>query len=258
MNDPLVTVVTPTLDCAATIGRCLQSVQEQNLGAHEHLVVDGSSTDGTLERLRAQQRRDPRLQLIVESDQGIYDAMNKGVARARGEWIYFLGGDDALRGPEVLRIALAPEHTRNADVVYGDVRCVPSGVRYAGSFTPVALLARNICHQAIFLRRRLVERLGGFDVRYCAFADWAFNMRWMSDRRVRRRWIDLVVADYDERGFSREAHDAVFEAERPSLERQHFSRLARLCHRHRDSFWSAPLARLAYGHSRRARAPTVR
>jgi glycosyltransferase involved in cell wall biosynthesis len=96
----LVSVITVVRNGAATISRTLESVREQQQVSVEHIIIDGASSDGTVEIIKTYQR--DRLRWISERDQGIYDAMNKGVSLAQGEWILFLGADDALADPTVL------------------------------------------------------------------------------------------------------------------------------------------------------------
>jgi glycosyltransferase involved in cell wall biosynthesis len=194
------TIVTPTLDVEAVVDRALRSVRDQSFaagGGLEHLVLDGGSRDGTLDVVR----RHPHVLWVSAPDRGVFDAMNEGIARARGEWIHFLGADDALHAPDVLE-RIAPELEAPWDVVYGDVVGPRFEGRYDGPFDAEKLLRRNICHQAIFFRRRLFERLGGFDLRYPANADWEHNLRWFFDPDTRSKWVDLVVADFGADGLS--------------------------------------------------------
>jgi glycosyltransferase involved in cell wall biosynthesis len=193
------TIITPVLNGEAVIERAIRSVRRQRRPSEdwEHLVVDGGSRDRTLQILR----RHPHLRWTSELDRGVFDAMNKGIARARGEWIYFLGADDVLHSPRVLERVL-PELVEPWDVVYGDVVGPRFAGRYDGPFDGRRLLRRNICHQALFLRRRLFERLGGFDLRYPVNADWEHNLRWFFDPATRARYLDLVVADFADGGLS--------------------------------------------------------
>lgn len=98
---PLVSIVTVTMNCAATIERTLESVREIKTPAVEYIVIDGNSTDGTLETLR----RFPDVVdvLVSEPDSGVYNAMNKGATRASGRYVLFLNGDDCLRSDGFVR-----------------------------------------------------------------------------------------------------------------------------------------------------------
>ncbi|MCZ7592848.1 MAG: glycosyltransferase [Kiritimatiellae bacterium] len=100
---PLISIITVTRNAARDLPGCLDSVAAQTDVPYEHWVVDGGSTDGTLELLAS--RNDPRIRWISEPDRGIYDAMNKAVRLARGQWIYFLGSDDRMRADALRSMA---------------------------------------------------------------------------------------------------------------------------------------------------------
>jgi hypothetical protein len=126
--------------------------------------------------------------------------------RARGEWIYFLGSDDELRDGGVLEAMIqacdAPDH----DVVYGNVRVVgdanwaKNGDIYDGPFSLEKLLRKNICHQAIFYRARLLRNIGEFKVNYGICADWDMNLR--SWAKTKFKYVDVVVANFRAGGIS--------------------------------------------------------
>jgi hypothetical protein len=194
-TDTVLTVITPTRNAQETLERCLRSVSNQDFVNWEHWILDALSSDRTVEIAQRAAARDPRVRVISEQDEGIYDAMNKGIHLARGEWVYFLGADDELFDAEVLAKMLI-EQNADCDVLYGNVLRVPRQDIYDGPFDLGKLLTRNICHQAIFYRRELFERLGGFDLRFPILADWEFNLRCMLDPTVRFRHVDEVVARF--------------------------------------------------------------
>lgn len=188
-------VITPTRNAQETLERCLCSVSHQNFASWEHWILDAVSSDRTVEIAQQAATRDARVRVISEPDEGIYDAMNKGIHLARGEWVYFLGADDELFDAEVLARMLTQQNA-DCDVLYGNVLRVPRQDVYDGPFDLGKLLTRNICHQAIFYRRELFHRLGGFDLRFPVLADWEFNLRCMLDQAVRFRHVDEVVARF--------------------------------------------------------------
>jgi glycosyltransferase involved in cell wall biosynthesis len=159
------------------------------------VVVDGASTDGTVEMLRA--RNDPRLQWISEPDAGIYDAMAKAVRRAAGRWIVFLGADDRLR-PGALREMAGHLHEANT-LYYGDVWMTEKKIRYAGRFPAWKLALKNICQQAIFYPRSVFEA-HAFEEQYAIQADWVLNMACRRDPRFRMEYVPMVVADFNDAG----------------------------------------------------------
>jgi glycosyltransferase involved in cell wall biosynthesis len=184
----------------------------------EILVIDGGSTDGTPDMLRA---HGDRLRWISEPDNGVYDAMNKGVARARGRWLLFLGAGDRLRPGVLARVA--PRLPRNTlAFVYGNALMHDKGVVWDGPWTPEKFRTRNICHQAIFYGRAVFSLLGKYDTRFRVLADYEMNMRCFAEKRVRKIFIDEVISDYEGGGFSAVDRDEVFYEARPALLQKHF------------------------------------
>jgi glycosyltransferase involved in cell wall biosynthesis len=171
---PTFSVIVATRNPGECLRTALASVWAQRDADCELIVVDGGSTDGTLPWLESQRTRISTL--ITEPDRGVYDAMNKGVARARGEWVYFLGADDRLVDEHVLTRVAACSEANSADVIAGEARYT-DGRRYR--FEPAAPhVARNfIHHQAAFYRRGVFVRYGGFDASLAIAADYEFNLR---------------------------------------------------------------------------------
>jgi glycosyltransferase involved in cell wall biosynthesis len=224
MNPPLISVITPTFNSGAKIAATVASVLSQEKGLYEFVIIDGGSTDGTLAHLRAQ---GPALRCLSEPDEGIYDAMNKGIRLTSGKFLYFLGAGDRLL-PGVLE-AVAAEirklpcqgKTSRATLLYGNVDWSSYSRPYDGRFNRFKLLRRNICHQAIFYQRSVFERLGFYKTKYRLLADWEFNIRCFNDQGVHKRYIPLRIADYEGRGKST-TPDLAFYAELPRLIREQY------------------------------------
>ncbi|BDB42999.1 hypothetical protein IWGMT90018_34450 [Mycobacterium kiyosense] len=177
---PEFSIIIPTFNVMSTLRACLNSIAVQTFRSFEVVLVDGGSTDGTMdvvENYRASFGQ--RLILHSGPDKGPYDAMNRGVGMASGAWLFFLGADDALYESDTLaKIANFASEQENADLIYGDVIMRSKGTRYAGIFDLDRLVfERNICHQAIFYRRELFSNIGPYNLRYRLWADWDFNIR---------------------------------------------------------------------------------
>jgi glycosyltransferase involved in cell wall biosynthesis len=209
MQAPLISILIPTLNAQKTLGSALDSILGQEFTDWEILVIDSVSKDGTMDMVKGLAARDARVRFISEPDKGIYDAMNKGVTLARGQWIYFLGSDDTLHDPGVLQTFRDDLAARDLDLVYGNIVTVRKGPAYDGPFTLEKLLRKNMSHQAAFYHRQLFTRIGGFNTRYRAYADWDFNIRCFSDPSIRTHYRDRVVALFGMDGISRR-HDTVF------------------------------------------------
>jgi len=218
MNSPLISVITTTFNSGAKIAATVASVLSQKKELYEFLVIDGGSTDGTLEHLCAQ---GSALRWFSEPDEGIYDAMNKGIRLTSGEFLYFLGAGDRLL-PGVLEAVAAeirklPCQTSRPTVLYGNVNSSQYSRPYDGRFDRFKLLRRNICHQAIFYQRSVFERLGFYNTKYRLLADWEFNIRCFNDRGIRKRYIPLRIADYEGGGKSITTPDLAFYADFPLI-----------------------------------------
>ena len=205
---PKLSIIIPTFNSAGTIERCLKSIAVQTFMDYEVIVQDGSPNDDTARTIERFQQTHSNfaIRLYRERDHGIYDAMNKGMVRARGEWLYFLGGDDELFDSRVFATVLTATNTDQCDVIYGNAQIIgdcgwaKSGAMYDGPFDLAKLLNRNICHQAIFYRADFARRIGDFQTDYAVCADWDFNMRCWA--RSRFRYADIAVTKFYAGGHS--------------------------------------------------------
>jgi glycosyltransferase involved in cell wall biosynthesis len=202
-KQPLFSIIVPTLNVEAMIQRCFSSITQQVFQDFEMVVVDGGSTDRTLESASAfKPLLGSRLAVHVAKDGGVYDAMNRGVGHSRGAWLFFLGADDRLHEVDTLGqvAAFIREHSAS-QLVHGDVVMLSSSLRDGGAFNLDRLLfERNICHQSIFYRRELFSTIGPYNLRYPIWADWDFNIRCFSNPALVARYMDIIVADYDDTG----------------------------------------------------------
>jgi glycosyltransferase involved in cell wall biosynthesis len=220
MTAPMFSIIVPALNAAATLHTCLDSLVRQTCSDFELVLVDGGSTDGTVDVVNSfAPNLGPRLVIHCGSDQGPYDAMNRGVGIATGAWLLFLGADDSLYEADTLaRVAAFIGDHEPSDLVYGDVIMRSTGNRHAGVFDLDRLLFEtNICHQSIFYRRELFAGIGPYNLRYRVWADWDFNIRCFSNPALVTRYMDIVVAEYnDTTGLSmREGTDKEFRKRLP-------------------------------------------
>jgi len=178
---PVVSVITICRNNERDIGRTLESVAAQDYGAVEYVVVDGASTDRTLDLIRASGSRVDRL--VSEPDAGIADAMNKGVRLATGDLVLHLHAGDAFSGPDVVRRAAADYAERRWRWAVGGSRWIredgsTQGVQHFAAFSYRRLRLLNyIPHQAAFLERTLFEEVGPFDLSYRIAMDYHFWLR---------------------------------------------------------------------------------
>jgi len=183
MPSPRISIVTVCFNAADTIDKTMRSVAAQSYSNLEHIVIDGASTDNTLAIVDSYPER--VAQVISEKDEGIFDAMNKGIGRASGDVVYFLNADDSFVDEGVLQdVAKVFEEDESRMLVYGNVVLSggPSGIRNfpASAFRKRSIsefLHNSFCHQAVFVRRSLFARLGLFDQRYKYSADYEWIIR---------------------------------------------------------------------------------
>lgn len=210
----LLSIITVTYNAGEKTAATLESVIHQDQSLFDYHIVDGGSSDQTLEVIRGSA---PDADVVSEPDAGVYDAINKGIARSRGRFLYFLGAGDTLRPGILARVAERIANSPPNSIVYGNVHWVSRQRLYDGIFSKSDITTHCICHQAMFIDRSVFELLGLYDRRYPISADWHFNIRCFSDPRVHVEYIDEVIADYEGGGISDTGHDARFQADLPEL-----------------------------------------
>lgn len=212
MTQPQISVIIPTKNSVKTIQACLASIFNQTFNSYEIIVLDAVSTDGTLEILQNLSGENDKLRIYSQKDKGTYDAMNKGVKLANGNWLYFLGSDDQLYDQNVLMKMSEVMLKTTSKAIYGSVLIVgdtawaKDGDIYAGKFTTSKLLNQNICHQAIFYRRDLLlNEIPPYNLDYFKSADWDLNLLGWSKGAF--EYVDCVIARYATDGISANSFD---------------------------------------------------
>lgn len=202
MMKPFFSLITVCFNAERSIASALQSASDQTCRDFENVVVDGASTDSTLEVVS----RFDDLPLVVtsEPDQGIYDAMNKGVARSKGEVLYFLNADDRLHDPDVLaRVQQVFVENPEVDLVWGNVVYTnPNGSSLIRRFNHINnrnLIFLDLNHQGAFARRRLFDRIGCFNTRFRINADYDWFLRAVRSG-AKWKYFDLKIACFHTAG----------------------------------------------------------
>ena len=225
MSDPIplkMTVATVTYNAADLLERTLRSVESQTYPFVEHLIIDGNSTDGTLALLHHYQERNSQrelpheIEIISENDNGLYDAMNKALQMATGDYILFLNAGDKLHSTETLQKAAALGG-EGVGVIYGDTDIVDD----AGQFLRKRRLAPPeklswksfkwgmlVCHQAFFASMS-IARHQSYNLRYRFSADFDWCVRVMKQANHRKLALvnlHAIVADYLDGGLTVRNH----------------------------------------------------
>ncbi len=191
-------IVTINYNNKAGLSDTIKSVINQSLKDYEYIIIDGGSTDSSVDIIK--KFSDFITYWISEKDNGVYHAMNKGVAEAKGEYCIFMNAGDSFHTPDVLN-ALAEYQE---DIICGKVLkgCdnIPCG-HQEGTITLVDLLRGSLPHQAMVIKRELLQK-HPYDERYKILSDWKFCIEALVFDNCTFRNTDIIVADYDITGIS--------------------------------------------------------
>ena len=190
---PTVTVITVCYTAKEALKTTMRSVFAQRYDALEYVIVDGASTDGSVELIKQSANKVDHW--VSEPDNGIYDAMNKGARQASGEWVMFLNAGDEFANEDVLRRIF--EHDIQADIVYGDV--VKDGIVKEAE-PPHAAHRMFFCHQSCLTRHSCLLQTP-FDTTHKLSADFKF-FKQMYRERKRFKQLHFPIAVFDTGGIS--------------------------------------------------------
>ena len=194
-----VSIITACYNRASTVGQAIESVVGQTYGDIEHIVVDGGSTDGTLQVL--ERHRASFAKLMPGPDKGLYDALNKGIAAATGDIVGFLHADDLYARNDVIAMVVERMQSQSLDALYGDVAFVRADdvgrvVRVYSSrrFHPSRIAWGWMpAHPTLFLRRAVYREYGGFKTEYRIAADFEFVARIFAGGKLRYAYQPRVL-----------------------------------------------------------------
>lgn len=225
---PRFSVIVPCFNSGQHVSTVLDSILSQTFQNLEVIIADGLSTDYTLQIAADYAERDPRVKIISQADSGVYDAMNNGLARATGDWVIFMGSDDAFAKDTVLQeVADFADINPDAGMIYGSVRVVgdvkwaKDGTIYDGAFSIEKIQSKNICHQAIFYRRSDHIEIGEYNLKYKLCADWDMNLRFWARKPC--KFIDLIIANFNAGGASTAGTDPEFGKDFVANKKKYFS-----------------------------------
>jgi glycosyltransferase involved in cell wall biosynthesis len=201
---PLLSIITVVFNGEAHLEQTIQSVIGQNYTNIEYIVIDGGSTDGTGELLN---KYNDRIDYwISERDQGIYDAMNKGLDAARGDWILFLGSDDCLYDANVIKHVIAALNSE-LSVVYGAIIYTNRKI-VKSRFNLFTLLHNTVHHQSAFYNSKLFDHWR-YDKGLRLIADYELNLKIYLGKK-KRKYVDEVISLCSQRGQSRVNRELAF------------------------------------------------
>ncbi len=231
MNPPLVSIITVTYNAAPLIERTLKSIASQSYANVECIVVDGNSTDATMQIVS--KHKSTVTKWVSEPDQGLYYAMNKGLRMASGDYVWFVNAGDEIASPDTLAQIFSNNDER-ADVYYGDTLIVSDDGTAIGPRRlrpPEVLTWRSfqmgmlVCHQAFIARRSLCS---DYDVRYRLSADFDWCIRVLKRSQTIRN-THMTLARFLQGGMTKQ-HHAKGLRERFCVMRRHYGLASALWH----------------------------
>ena len=197
---PIFSIIIPTFNAAKTLSNALESLLNQKYKNFEVIIKDGLSTDDTL-LIAEEYSKKLWIRIISEADKGIYDAMNKSVSIAKGNWLYFLGSDDCLIDSSVLS-NVAEQFNDDCDIIYGNTIWVPENYIDKGEKSLSQLLQFGINHQRVFYRKSLFERYGLYNIDYKIAADFDLNIRFFCNQAIKKKYVNCEFTFYHSQGIS--------------------------------------------------------
>jgi glycosyltransferase involved in cell wall biosynthesis len=228
---PLVSVVCVTYNAAKILPNLMQSVRDYKTDEVEFVVVDGSSTDGTIDVLK--DNRDIIDFWISRPDEGIYDAMNESLKYVKGQWVVFLGSDDLLLNGFTAMLGILKDPDT---IYYGDLLFY--GKDFFKVYDDYYLTKLNICQQAIFYPRKVFDKYR-FDLKYKVYADYHLNLRCWKDEQFNFSHANHVISRFSDGGYSSYENDYIFEEDKEMLFKRYLKRSSYYRYLNREfGFWT--------------------
>mgnify|MGYP000988356747 CR=1 FL=1 len=199
---PLFSIITVTYNAEKVLERTLRSVAEQSYARIEYIVIDGASTDGTMEIVTSYKSQSPglvRFEVISEPDKGLYDAMNKGIAMATGDVIGILNSDDYFTSNDIVSKLAKPFEDDTLEAVYGDIHFIHDGepdkiTRYYSSkiFSPFWVRFGFMpAHPSLYVRREVYQKIGPYKLDYKIGADFEIVVRMFCVHKIKSKYLNL-------------------------------------------------------------------
>lgn len=198
MHEIMISIITATYNSAKTINDTIKSVLCQTNKDFEYIIIDGGSTDETIDIVKSYESEfSGRLKWVSEKDKGIYDAMNKGIKMASGDIIGILNSDDYYTSEDILQTIVDTFKSQNVDAIYGDIHFVKDGnphkcVRYYSSkrFSPFWLRFGFMpAHPSFYCRREIFEKAGGYRLDYKIGSDYEMMVRLFRKYKISSQYV---------------------------------------------------------------------
>ena len=208
-------IVTINRNNALGLEKTMRSVANQGHKELEYIIVDGASTDGSIEVIKDLESEFAHLKWVSEPDSGIYNAMNKGLRMATGEYVQILNSADCLAANDVTeRMLAALEDAGYPNIFYGNmIKCFPDGHRivdkcFAGQeITMLGMYTGTLNHNPVYIRRDLFEKYGYYDEGLKIVSDWKWYLQAIILGGEKPQYVDMDVTLFDMTGISENANN---------------------------------------------------
>lgn len=203
---PKISIITVCYNAAHLLKKTIESVLEQTYPAIEYIIIDGASTDNTIEIVKSYCNNVH--QFISEPDSGLYDAMNKGIKMATGDLVIFLNAGDYFVSKDVIDFYLSKINTREADLFFGRIVWNDTMRKdiflseHDSSVYPWDLKNSNFPHPATIYKKELFYKIGFFDLGYSILADYDWNIRCLLNEKIKFQYINIIVTVFFVDGIS--------------------------------------------------------
>lgn len=224
-----ISIITVCKNAENAIERTMLSVVTQSCFSEniEYLIIDGASTDKTVEIIKQYSNKYP-IKWISEPDSGIYNAMNKGIRFATGDIIYFLNAGDSLFDEKTISLVLNEFEKNDPDFLYTDILLCKNNelqqaiIKKFDRVDKYFLFRDCICHQASFFKKSVFEKFGGFNEEFKLTSDYEMLLKIMADKTLKKTYLTVTAAYYDVTGASSISEDIV-KKERVEIQKHFYS-----------------------------------
>lgn len=197
MNNKIFSIIIPNYNSGYKLENTIKSIINQKRDLYELIIIDGGSTDCCIDIIDKYKFFIDKC--IINKDNGIYDAMNKGIKIASGKYLYFIGAGDILQENILYEISeIIPKNGVN--FIYGNV--LYNGKKYNGRYNKLKLLRNNICHQAIFYSYEIFSVVGLYDLKYKILSDYVLNIKCFGKQEINKIYLNKIIANYEGNGIS--------------------------------------------------------
>lgn len=197
-----ISIITVSYNAVKTIEETINSVLNQSYSNIEYIIIDGGSRDGTVDIIKKYQ--DKINVWISEPDKGIYDAMNKGIKLAKGDWIGIINSDDCYCIDAFDTILNTISKNQNAELIFGDLNIIDKNSKFINKLEPILQLdhikhTMSIFHPTVFIKKEIYQSFGMFNLKYKLSADWDLLKRFYLNG-VKFNYVNKSIASFRKGG----------------------------------------------------------